>query len=85
MLAGAYRTWFDTARRLVDMDWYRYNTGRDTRLISGCGRPPRVSEDPRSETLKEGVSSLRIPAGARKQFQLLVIVNFWGIIALGRW
>ena len=40
MLAGACRTWFDTARRLVDIDWYRYNTGRDTRLINGCGPTP---------------------------------------------
>ena len=32
-----------------------------------------MSEDPRAETLKEGVSSLRIPAGARKEFQLLYI------------
>ena len=32
-----------------------------------------MSEDPRAETLKEGVSSLRIPAGARKEFQLLLL------------
>ena len=40
VLASACRTWFDTARRLVDMDWYRYNTGRDTRPINGCGPTP---------------------------------------------
>ena len=33
-------SWFDTARRLVDMDWYLYNTGRDIRLINGCGPTP---------------------------------------------
>ena len=33
-------SWFDTARRLVDMDWYLYNTVRDIRLINGCGPTP---------------------------------------------
>ena len=37
---GACRSWFATARRLVDMDWYRCNIGRDTRLINGCGPTP---------------------------------------------
>ena len=37
---GVGWSWFDTARRLVDMDWYLYNTGRDIRLINGCGPTP---------------------------------------------
>ena len=39
---------------LVDMDWYRCNTGRDTRLINGCGPTSRVSEDPWAESSKKG-------------------------------
>ena len=73
MLAGACRTWFDTARRLDDIDWYWYNTGKDTRLINVCER---------IQGPKEGVSSLRIPARAWKEFQLLLLLLLLIIIVI---
>ena len=77
---GVGWSWFDTARRRVDMDWYLYNTGRDIRLINGCGPTPESVRGSKGRNaqrrgfLSEDScrSSERVPATTNTYFPLLI-------------